>query len=76
MECLKGIPYIGLCVGQQTLVKYLFIICTQLLYDCEEIVVHEAIKTLKKLLEFKLISKAESLKSLEEILPFLVHPNT
>lgn len=34
------------------------------------------IKSLKKLLEFRLISKKEALENLEKLLPFLLHPNT
>ena len=76
MECLKGIPYLGLRVGQQTLAKFLLITCTQLLYDSEEAVVFEMINTLNKLLEFGLLSKADSLENYEKLLPFLLHPNT
>jgi phosphoinositide-3-kinase regulatory subunit 4 len=73
---LKGIPYLGLTVGQQTLAKYLLITCTQLLYDSEESVVFEMINALIKLLEFRLISKVDSLENLDKLLPFLLHPNT
>ena len=76
MECLKGIPYLGLRVGQQTLAKYLLITCTQLLYDAEELVVYEMLNTLTKLVEFRLLSKTDSLSILDELLPFLLHPNT
>jgi len=75
MECLKGIPYLGLRVGQITLAKYLLVTCTYLLYDAEEIVVCEMIKTLNKLLEFGLLSKADSLENLEKLMPLLLYPN-
>lgn len=38
--------------------------------------VFEMINTLNKLLEFGLLSKADSLENLEKLLPFLLHPNT
>ena len=76
MECLRGIPYLGLRVGAQTLAQYLLITCTQLLYDSEENVVFEVIKALTKLLEFRLMSKEGSLENLDKLLPFLLHPNT
>ena len=47
-----------------------------MLYDSEEAVVHEMISTLNKLLEFGLLSKADSLENLEKLAPFLLHPNT
>jgi hypothetical protein len=34
------------------------------------------IKSLTKLLQFKLLSKADSLDNLDKLLPFLLHPNT
>lgn len=34
------------------------------------------INTLNKLLEFGLLSKADSLENLDKLLPFLLHPNT
>lgn len=47
-----------------------------MLYDSEESVVYEMIKALNKLLEFRLLSKNDSLENLEKLLPFLLHPNT
>ncbi len=49
--------------------------CTHLLYDAEELVVNEMIKTLCKLLEFGLLSKADSLENLEKLMPYLLYPN-
>lgn len=46
-----------------------------MLYDSEEIVVYEMITTLKKLIDFRLLSKQESLQIYDKLLPFLVHPN-
>eukprot|EP00347_Sterkiella_histriomuscorum_P000291 403376447 len=74
IECLKGIPQLGLRVGQQTLAKFLLITCT--FNDSEEAVVNEMINTLNKLLEFGLLTKRDSLENLEKLLPFLLHPNT
>lgn len=34
------------------------------------------IRTLRKLLEYRLLSKSESLENLDNLLPYLVHPNT
>ena len=53
---------------------------TQFLYDSEELVVLEIIKTLGGLLKLRLISKETLLDDkdnlLDKILPFLLHPNT
>ena len=34
------------------------------------------VSTLVKLLEFGLLSKADSLENMEKLMPFLLHPNT
>jgi len=34
------------------------------------------VKSLKSLLEFKLISKKDAFENLDKLLPLLVHPNT
>jgi phosphoinositide-3-kinase regulatory subunit 4 len=46
------------------------------LYDSEESVVFEMVKSLTKLLEFKLISKQDAFENLDRLLPLLLHPNT
>lgn len=46
------------------------------MYHSEELVVFEMIRTLTKLLEFKLLSKPVCLENLDKLLPFLLHPNT
>ena len=62
-------------VGKQTLANYLLITSTYLQDDFDERVVFELVKTLKKLLEFRLISKKDAMENLERMLPLLLHAN-
>ena len=72
-------------VGKQALSSFILVSLSHFLYDIEELVVLETIKTLNQLLELRLIPKqtlvgdSKSNKEdvmLDKILAFLVHPNT
>ena len=75
VECLRGIPYLGLRVGQLTLSRYLLIFFTHLLKDPQEYVVYQTIETLNKLMEFGLLSKEDSLENMESLVTYFGHSN-
>lgn len=87
LACLKSITGVGIKSGKQALSRYVLPLITPLLHNSEELVVLETIHTLGNLLEIGLIPKSDlvddslsgnksSHKLLEDLLPYLLHPNT
>ena len=86
-DCLKSVVGVGLKVGKQTLAKFMLVFFKDFLYDAEEMVVVEFIRTLVALLEAGLITKDALLDDfysnphenkqslLAKLLPCLLHPN-
>lgn len=66
MDCIKSITGISMKVGKQTLSQYLLQISLQFLYDSEELVVLQILKTLNELLKLRLIPKT----SLVDLKPY------
>lgn len=88
LECLNSVTGVAIKVGKQSLQPYVLVaVLPHFLYDSEELVVLEIIKTLGRLLKLRLIPKSvlmddyqaksgQATHLFDKLLPFLLHPNT